>query len=213
MKVATESQVRESIVMFGESLHARGYVPGSSGNISTRVSDGLLISPTNSCLGRLDPAQIAKLDDNGNHVAGDPPSNEAFLHALMYGKRQSAGAVVHLHSTHAVAVSCRKDLDPANAIPAMTPYYVMKIGKLRLLPYFPPGDTELAHAVEAVADKHHAILLANHGPVVAASGLDSAVYAIEELEEAARLFLMLNRDEVNFLTSEQIQDLEDRFPN
>ncbi len=213
MKYPGESDARESIVMHGESLHRRGFVPGSSGNISVRISDGILVSPTNSCLGRLDPARISKIDLNGSHIAGDKPSKEAFLHASMYGQRATDGAVVHLHSTNAVAVSCRADLDPEFPIRPVTPYYVMKVGKLKVLPYFPPGDPELAHAVEAVAGRHHAILLANHGPVVAGSDLDSAVYAIEELEEAAKLSLLLEGARVNPLTAEQIAALEKRFPN
>ena len=199
--------------MHGESLHQRGFVPGSSGNISVRVADGILVSPTNSCLGRLDPANIAKLDLNGAHISGELPSKEAFLHTLFYGRRETAQAVVHLHCTHAVAMSCRSDLDEANPIPPLTPYFVMKIGRLKLLPYFPPGDEALAHAVEAVADKHHAILLANHGPVVAGTSVESAVYAIEELEEAAKLHLMLDGCDTRGLSAEQIKDLEERFPN
>ena len=213
MSLPTESAAREAIVLHGESLHQRGFVPGSSGNISVRVDDGILVSPTNSCLGRLDPATIAKIGDDGRHLSGKPPSKEAFLHALMYGKRESATAVVHLHCTHAVAVSCLDQLDPEQPITPLTPYFVMKIGRLRLLPYFPPGDTELAHAVEAVADKHHAILLANHGPVVAGTTLDNAVYAIEELEEAAKLQLLLGDRPVVRLTGEQVRELERRFPS
>lgn len=213
MTSTSESAARESIVMHGESLHARGFVPGSSGNISVRVADGILVTPTNSCIGRLDPARISKVDLNGQHVGGDAPSKEAFLHALMYGKRQSAGAVVHLHCTHAVAVSCSCDPREDSPITPVTPYFVMKIGRLKVLPYFPPGDPELAHAVEAVAEKHHAILLANHGPVVAGSELDAAVYAIEELEEAAKLQLLLDGRRVNELTAGHIRDLEDRFPS
>lgn len=213
MTYVSESSARESIVMHGHSLHARGFVPGSSGNISVRIADGILVSPTNSCLGRLDPARISKIDLNGAHVSGDAPSKEAFLHALMYGKRPSTGAVVHLHSTHAVALSCCCDPHSDSPIAALTPYFVMKIGRLKVLPFFTPGDPELAHAVEAAAEKHHAILLANHGPVVAGSELDAAVYAIEELEEAAKLHLLLDGRRVNELTATQIRDIEDRFPN
>jgi ribulose-5-phosphate 4-epimerase/fuculose-1-phosphate aldolase len=213
MKRLSETAARDAIVMHGESLHMRGFVPGSSGNISVRISDGILVSPTNSCLGRLDPAQISKIDLNGKHIGGEQPSKEAFLHALMYAKRQSAHAVVHLHCTHAVALSCCCDPDTDAPITPITPYYVMKIGRLKVLPYFPPGDPELAHAVEAVAEKHHAILLANHGPVVAGSELDAAVYAIEELEEAAKLHLLLDGQRVNEMTGAQIRDIENRFPN
>lgn len=213
MTSSTESRAREAIVEHGQSLHARGFVPGSSGNISVRLSDGFLVTPTRSCLGRLDPARIAKLDLNGEHVSGDAASKEAFLHAQMYGKRQSSNAVVHLHSTHAVAVSCLRDPNHENVIRPLTAYFVMQVGRLKVLPYFPPGDEELAHAVAAVAQDHHAILLANHGPVVAGTGLDAAVYAIEELEEAARLDLLLEGRAVNELTAEQIANLQQRFPS
>lgn len=213
MSSVNESAAREAIVMHGQSLHLRGFVPGSSGNISVRVADGILVSPTNSCLGRLDPARISKIDLSGNHVSGDNPSKEAFLHALMYGKRESAGAVVHLHCTHAVALSCTCSPADEQPIRVITPYFVMKIGNLKVLPYYAPGDTGLAHAVEAVADKHHAILLANHGPVVAASDIDAAVYTMEELEEAAKLHLLLDGKRVNELTADQIRDLNGRFPS
>jgi ribulose-5-phosphate 4-epimerase/fuculose-1-phosphate aldolase len=207
-----ESTLREQMVRHGQSLHQRGLVPGSSGNISLRFDGGILVTPTNSCLGRLDPANIALLDHEGKHIAGDPASKEAFLHLAMYQKRSTAQAVVHLHSTHAVAVSCCSGLDPHNAIPAITPYYVMKIGQLPLLPYFMPGDMALAKAVAEVAETRHAILLANHGPVVAGKDLDNAVYAIEELEESAKLFLLLRHTAVNALTAEQIAALNEKFP-
>jgi len=209
----TESRAREAIVEHGRSLHMRGFVPGSSGNISVRLPDGFLVTPTKSCLGRLDPARIAKLDLNGQHVSGDAASKEAFLHARMYGKRQSANAVVHLHSTHAVAISCLRDLAGENVIRPLTAYFVMQTGNLKVLPYFPPGDEALADAVAAVAQDHHAILLANHGPVVAGTELDAAVYAIEELEEAAKLDLLLEGRAVSALTAEQIADLQQRFPS
>lgn len=213
MTKISESAAREAIVMHGQSLHMRGFVPGSSGNISVRLSDGFLVTPTKSCLGRLDPARVAKLDLNGNHVSGDAASKEAFLHIQMYARQPLSTAVVHLHCTHAVAISCLCNPGNENPIPALTPYFVMQVGNLKVLPYFPPGDPELAHAVAAVADKHRAILLANHGPVVSGTDLDAAVYAIEELEEAAKLNLLLADRKVNALTAEQIRDLEARFPN
>lgn len=208
-----ENRLRELMAMHGQSLHARGFVPGTSGNISAFVEDGLLVTPTNSCLGRLDPARIAKIDWDGHVLSGDPPSKEAFLHLLMYGQRSEARACVHLHSTHAVAVSCCDGLDEDNVIPPLTPYYVMKIGRLPLVPYFMPGDKALAKAVEKVAGDRHAMLLANHGPVVAGTSVDQAVYAMEELEESARLFLMLRHEKARFLSSQQIADLEEKFPS
>ena len=146
-------------------------------------------------------------------MAGDKPSKEAFLHLSMYAERPRAGAVVHLHSTHSVAVSVIDGLDPAQPIPPITAYYVMRVGKLVLLPYFPPGDPTLANAVREVAGKHHAVLLANHGPVVAGSDLETAVYATEELEETAKLFLLLRGEKLRLLTGEQVAELERRYPS
>jgi ribulose-5-phosphate 4-epimerase/fuculose-1-phosphate aldolase len=162
-------------------------------------------------MGNLDPAQISKLDDDGNHLSGDKPTKENFLHMAMYEERPATGAVVHLHSTHSVAVSCLGDVDPKNVLPPITAYYVMKIGTLPLIPYFPPGDADLAKAVREMAGKHHAVLLANHGPVVAGKSLHDAVYAMEELEETARLFLLLQGMNTRFLSSDQVIKLEDRF--
>ena len=213
MNAHEENQLRDQIALHGESLHSRGLVPGSSGNISAFLDDGMLVTPTNSCLGRLDPERITKLDRKGKCLSGDPPSKEAFLHALMYGQRPTARAVVHLHSTHAVAVSCCEGLNPDNAIPPLTPYYVMKVGKLPLLPYYMPGDAALARAVEKIAATRHAVLLANHGPVVAGTSVDHAVYAMEELEESARLYLMLRNERTAALSAQQIEDLERKFPN
>ncbi len=191
----------------------RGLTPGSSGNISARVDDGWLMTPTNSCLGRLDPATLSKVDAKGKLVSGDKPTKEAFLHLSVYEQRPSAGAVVHLHSTHSVAVSCLSDIDPRQPIPPITAYYVMKIGNLALLPYYPPGDMTLANAVREVAGKHHAILLANHGPVVAGKDLEAAVYATEELEETAKLYLMLRGNRLKILSDEQVAELHRRYPS
>lgn len=211
MSAGRENRAREAMVRHGEALWLRGYVPGSSGNISMRVDDGVLVTPTNSCLGRLDPARIAKIDGNGRHVSGDKPSKEAFLHQAFYTRRDSSNAVVHLHSTHAVAVSCMCGLDHVNPLPPLTPYYVMKIGQLRVLPYYPPGSPDLAAEVEAVAAKHHAILLGNHGPVVAGSSVDAAVNAIEELEEAAKLYLLLGDRPIRELTTDAVAELNATF--
>ncbi|MEM7588172.1 MAG: 3-oxo-tetronate 4-phosphate decarboxylase [Acidobacteriota bacterium] len=207
----SESVLRERIVEHGRSLHQRGFVPGSSGNISVRLDDGLLVTPTNSCLGRLDPADVSRLDSQGRHLSGAKPSKEAFLHLLMYQKRPEDRAVVHLHSTDSVAVSCLADIDPENVLPPITAYYVMRIGRLPLVPYFRPGDMALAEAVAALAERHHAVLLANHGPVVAGQDLDAAVYAIEELEETARLYLRLQGQRVRCLTESQVEELERVF--
>lgn len=209
----TETRLREEICWFGKSLYDRGLTPGSSGNISARVDDGWLMTPTNACLGRLDPATLSKVDAKGNSISGDKPTKESFLHLSMYAERPSAGAIVHLHSTHSVAVSVLADTDPENPIPPITAYYVMKIGKLVLLPYYAPGDMTLANAVREVAGRHHAVLLANHGPVVAGKDLPTAVYATEELEETARLYLMLRGERLRLLTPDQVAELHLKYPS
>jgi ribulose-5-phosphate 4-epimerase/fuculose-1-phosphate aldolase len=208
-----ENQAREHITLYGQSLYDRGFTFGSSGNISYRLDDGWLLTPTNSCMGRLDPGKISKLDDGGNLLAGDPPSKEAFLHASVYAERPKDKAIIHLHSTHSVAVSCLPDVDPENVLPPITAYYVMRIGKLPLVPYFAPGDKSLADAVAKLAGKHSAVLLANHGPVVAGTSLESALYAMEELEETAKLHLLLQGHHPRVLNQDQIDALQKRFPN
>ena len=207
-----EAVLRERIARLGKSLFDRGLTFGSSGNISARTEDGgWLMTPTGSTLGDLDPARISLLDAGGRPVAGDPPTKESFLHAVMYEQRAGTGAVVHLHSTHSVAVSVLDDVDPADVLPPITAYYVMRVGRLPLVPYFPPGDRGLAEAVRPLASAHHAVLLANHGPVVAGNSLEDAVYATEELEETAKLYLMLRGQPMRLLTPEQVAELRRRF--
>ena len=207
----SESAAREAICRLGASIFRRGLTFGSSGNISQRIEDGWLMTPTNASLGELDPARLSKLDQDGRLVSGDAPTKEGFLHRVMYEGRPDAGAVVHLHSTHSVAVSCLADIDPADVLPPITAYYVMRIGRLPLVPYFPPGDVSLAEAVRPLVGKHHAVLLANHGPVVAGTSLAAASGAIEELEETARLFLLLRGHRVRHLTPEQVDELRAKF--
>ncbi len=209
----SEAKAREHMAMLGKSLFDRGLAFGSAGNLSMRLDDGFLLTPTNACLGRLDPARISKVDESGAHLSGDKPSKENFLHLNMYRERPRAGAVVHLHSTHSVAVSVLDGLAKEDPIPPITAYYVMKIGRLVLLPYFPPGDPALADAVREVAGKHHSILLANHGPVIAGADLDAAVYATEELEETAKLFLMLRGEKLKLLSRDEVAELGRRFPS
>lgn len=209
----TDAAIREAIAMHGASLYNRGYGCGSSGNISVRHDGGILVTPTNSCMGRLDPARISRLANDGTHLSGDKPSKEAFLHLAMYDERPDANAIVHLHSAHSVAVSCLADIDPDDVLPPITAYFVMRIGKLPLVPYFRPGDMALADAVREKARHHHAMLLANHGPVVAGKGLDAAVYAAEELEETAKLQLLLQGHNVRLLTGAQVSELEEAFPS
>ncbi|MDB5839618.1 MAG: aldolase [Herminiimonas sp.] len=206
-----ESALREEICRCGKSLHDRGLTAGSSGNISVRLDDGWLLTPTNASLGALDPVRLSKLDWQGRLVSGDAPSKEAFLHRAMYEERAGAGAIVHLHSTHSAAVSCMSGLDPCNCIPALTAYFVMKIGKLPLIPYHRPGDPELGHAIRGLAGRHSAVLLANHGPVVSGQSLEAALYAAEELEETAKLFLLLRGHNPRVLNEEQIAELKTVF--
>lgn len=208
----SDSSLREEIVLFGKSLFDRGLTMGSSGNISVRTDEGWLMTPTNACLGRLDPARLSRLDSEGRHLDGDKPTKESFLHLAVYAERPKDQAIVHLHSTHSVAVSCLPDIDHCNCIPPLTAYYVMRVGRLPLVPYHIPGDKALGDAVRGLAGEHSAVLLANHGPVVAAKSLEAAVYATEELEETAKLYLLLQGKNPRCLSEEQIEALNKRFP-
>ncbi|MEL7444496.1 MAG: 3-oxo-tetronate 4-phosphate decarboxylase [Pseudomonadota bacterium] len=206
-----ETRAREAMTAHGRALFDRGLAHGTAGNISIRLDDGYLVTPTNSCLGRLDPADIAKLDMAGAPVSGKPASKEAFLHLMSYRRRPQDKAVVHLHSTHAVAVACMDHPSTEDVLPPLTAYYVMRVGKLPLAPYFPPGDERLARAVAEMDADARAVLLANHGPIVSGPSLDGAVYAIEELEETAKLFLMLRSETVRPLTKAQVAALNETF--
>lgn len=214
MSLYDVNALRERISTLGQSLFDRGLTMGSSGNISVRLEDGgWLMTPTNACLGRLDPARISRMDRQGRLLDGDTPTKESVLHMAMYDERPQSGAIVHLHSTHSVAVSCLPEIDPEDCIPPLTAYYVMRVGKLPLVPYHIPGDPQLGDAVRGLAGRHSAVLLANHGPVVAGKSLEAAVYATEELEETARLFLLLHSRNPRGLTPEQVAELEARFPH
>ncbi|MEO0996477.1 MAG: 3-oxo-tetronate 4-phosphate decarboxylase [Pseudomonadota bacterium] len=208
-----ERRAREHIVRWGERLHIRGYAPGSSGNIALRVPSGTLVTPTNSCLGFLDPQALALVAADGTHLDGLPPSKEAFLHLAMLAARPGDTAVVHLHSTHAVGVSCLQHGDEGPLLEPLTAYSVMKVGALPLVPYYPPGDRGLADAVAGLAAGHPAQLLANHGPVVAGADLNAAVFAIEELEEAARLMFLTRGLATRPLDADQLAELNRRFPS
>ena len=207
-----EARLREEICELGRSLFRRGLTHGSTGNISARCADGWLLTPTGSSLGRLDPGRLSKLDWNGKLLSGDAPSKESFLHLAMYQERERNGAVVHLHATHSVAVSVLEELDPDDLLPPLTAYYVMRIGTLPLVPYYAPGDLALAEAVRGYARRHHALLLANHGPVVGGTSLAAAADAVEELEATAKLYLLLQGRRVRPLTPEQVADIKRRYP-
>lgn len=207
--ISEETKQRDAIASVGKSLFDRGLTFGSTGNISVRLCDGeLLMTPTNASLGQLDPGRLSKLSAEGVHLSGDKPTKEAFLHQCMYCQKRMSGAVVHLHSTHSVAVSIMGDTNPADALPPLTAYYVMRVGSLPMVPYFAPGDVALAQAVRLAAERSPAVLMANHGPVVAGPTLRDAQYAIEELEETAKLYLLLHGKQPRPLTLTQRKALK-----
>lgn len=210
--MSEETTAREGIARWAKSIFDRGLTNGSSGNISVRLSDGrLLVTPTGSSMGFIDPARISLIDASGHLVSGDAPTKEMPLHSAFYETRHGAGAVVHLHSCHSVVLSVLPETDPDNAIPPITAYSVIKLGRVKLLPYFIPGDPAMGEAVRGLLGKRSAVLLANHGPVVCGKDLDVAVYAMEELEEAAKLTLLCRGLSPTLLTQKQVSDLAERF--
>lgn len=208
----SEALIRDDICRFARSLFERGLTPGSSGNISVKLDDGtFLVTPTNASLGFLDPARLSRLDARGRLIAGDAPTKEVPLHTALYETRGAARAVVHLHSTHAVALSMLPEIDPRAALPPMTAYYLMRCGRSALVPYFRPGDPAVADAIRGLCGRYSSVLLANHGPVVAGDTLEAAVFAIEELEETAKLYLLLRGLSPRYLSPQQIADLAKAF--
>ncbi|TPK93895.1 aldolase [Mesorhizobium sp. B2-4-12] len=205
------SNARDGIMSHAQSLFTRGLTAGSSGNLSVRVEGGYVVTPTNASLGALDPARLSVVDFEGKLVEGDAPSKETVLHLAMYGARPQSVAIVHLHATHSAAVSCMCGLPEDDCLPPLTPYFVMKIGKLPLLRYRRPGDPALAPDIRAAATRGPAVLLANHGPLVSGKSLEAAVYAIEDLEETAKLFLLLRGSETRPLNADQIGELRATF--
>lgn len=210
--MSSEARLREQICAMARSIFERGLTGGSSGNISARTEDGgLLVTPTGSSMGSLDPARLSRFDATGRFIGGDEPTKEMPLHAAFYETRSTAGAVVHLHSCHSVALSLLPDTDPDNMLPPLTAYGVMKLGKVVMLPYFMPGDPAMGDAIRGLAGKRSAVMLAHHGPVVAGKDLESAVYAIEELEETAKLALLTRGLNPKRLTDAQIRGLVTKF--
>lgn len=208
----SDAKLREDICFWAASMFNRGLTGGASGNISVRTEDGgLLVTPTGVSMGRLDPAHLSRFDAKGQHIGGDAPTKEMPLHAAFYETRKSAGAVVHLHSTHSVALSMLPDTDPDNVLPPLTPYAVMRVGKVALLPFFLPGDSAMGEALRGLGGKRSAVLLANHGPVVASKDLEAAVFAMEELEETAKLALLLRGHSPRALDDDQINALVRKF--
>ena len=208
----TETQLREMICLLAKSMFDRGLTGGSTGNISARTEDGgLLVSPTGTSFGRLDPARLSRFDAQGQHISGDAPTKEMPLHAAFYDTRSSAGAVVHLHSCHAVALSMMPDVDPDHFLPPLTPYGIMKLGKVKLLPFFLPGDPAMGDAVRGLAGKRSAVMLANHGPVVAGKDVEAACNAIEELEDTARLAMLTRGLSPKMLSDAEVKAVVERF--
>ncbi len=206
-----EQERREALVKWGGSLFVRGLTAGSSGNISLRLDDGFLVTQTNSCLGFLEAARISKLSLDGEHLSGDAPTKELPLHFAFYEARPAARAVVHLHSTYATLLSCLADADPDDAIPPITPYVVMRVGRVPIVPYTKPGSPDVAPYIRDKAPDHAAILLGNHGPVVAGPSLEAAVFAAEELEETAKLVILARGLNVRHLSADAIADLNASF--
>lgn len=208
----TENELREQICLLSKSLYDRGLTHGSTGNISARTEDGgLLVSPTGTSFGRLDPARLSRFDATGRHIAGDAPTKEMPLHSAFYDTRTATGAVVHLHSTHSVAWSMMPDVDEDNFLPPLTPYAVMKLGRVKLLPFFLPGDPAMGEAVRGLAGKRSAVMLANHGPVVSGKDVEAACTAIEELEETARLAMLLRGINARGLSEDQVRSVVSEF--
>ena len=203
---------RDNLAKWAKSLFDRGLTGGASGNISLRLSDGsLLVTPTGSSMGFLDPERISHLGTNGQLLSGDLPTKEMPLHSAFYETRTGTGAVVHLHSSHSVALSTMPEIDPDNVLPPLTAYGIMRLGKVQLLPFFLPGDPEMGDAVRGLAGKRSAVLLAHHGPVVAGKDLEAAIYAMEELEETAKLALLTRGHSPRLLEDQQIQAVVRKF--
>lgn len=208
----SEAKLRETICELAKSLYDRGLTHGSTGNISSRTEDGgLLVSPTGTSFGRLDPARLSRFDAAGRLIEGDPPTKEMPLHAAFYDTRSTAGAVVHLHSCHSVALSLMPDNDEDCFLPTLTPYAIMLLGRVKLLPFFVPGDPAMGDAVRGLAGKRAAVMLANHGPVVAGKSVESACNAIEELEATARLALMMRGLPARALSADQVSQVVTKF--
>jgi ribulose-5-phosphate 4-epimerase/fuculose-1-phosphate aldolase len=210
--MSSETQLREQICLLAKSMFDRGLTGGSTGNISARTEDGgLLVSPTGTSFGRLDPGRLSRFDANGTLISGDKPTKEMPLHTAFYDTRSSAGAVVHLHSCHSVALSMMPDANEDDFLPRLTPYAIMKLGKVKLLPFFMPGDAAMGEAVRGLAGKRSAVMLANHGPVVAGKDIEAACNAIEELEDTARLAMMTRSMSPRGISDADVQRLITKF--
>lgn len=198
---------RQQIVDLGRSLYDRGYAFGSSGNLSVKVEAGYLVTPTNYSLGALTIPAISLLDDAWNHVSGEPPTKEIPMHRAFYAANPANQAVVHLHSTHATALSCTMD-DNIWDLPFLTPYMVMRLGtSIGVVPYVKPGDPTLEDEISNVAGSSTAVLMRNHGIVTTGVSLSTAAIAAEEFEEAAKLYLLLGDRKISPLTGDDVAEL------
>lgn len=205
----TDLEQKELMVKLGRSFYERGYTVGGAGNLSVRLDDNrVLVTPTGSSLGRLQAERLSVLDLNGNLLEGDKPSKESVFHLAMYRKNPACKAIVHLHSTYLTALSCLDGLNPNNAVRAFTPYYVMRVGKMQVIPYYRPGSPKIAEELANRALTGKAFLLANHGVVVTGTDLSDAADNAEELEETAKLFFILQGQKIRYLTDEEVKDLE-----
>ncbi len=210
--------LRDEICRVGQSLFARGYVHATAGNISVRLDDGgFLITPTDACLGTLDPARLARVDAAGVHLSGDRASKTLALHRRIYAAATGARCVLHTHSTHLVALTLQGVWHPDDVLPPITPYFVMKVGHVPLIPYHRPGDPHVADRVaDAIAARAQAgtplraVLLDRLGPTVWHASPAEASAVLEELEETARLWLMA-RPQPAPLTAEQLAELRVSF--
>ncbi|MDF7648741.1 3-oxo-tetronate 4-phosphate decarboxylase [Candidatus Pantoea formicae] len=204
----TEQQAREEMVQLGASFFQRGYATGSAGNLSLLLEDGnLLATPTGSCLGELQADRLSKVTMQGEWISGDKPSKEVAFHRALYLNNPACKAVVHLHSHYLTALSCLNDLDSDNCIRPFTPYVVMRVGDVPVVPYYKPGDDRLAEDLAQLAPRYNAFLLANHGPVVVGKSLREAANNTEELEETARLMFTLGDRSIRYLTDSEVAEL------
>ena len=204
----TEQQAREEMVQLGASFFQRGYATGSAGNLSLLLEDGnLLATPTGSCLGELQADRLSKVTMQGEWISGDKPSKEVAFHRALYLNNPACKAVVHLHSHYLTALSCLNGLDSENCIRPFTPYVVMRVGDVPVLPYYKPGDDRLAEDLAQLAPRYNAFLLANHGPVVVGKSLREAANNTEELEETARLMFTLGDRSIRYLTDSEVAEL------
>ena len=207
----SEQQLREQMVTLARSMFERGYATGGAGNLSLKLPNGyFLATPTGSSFGRLVAEELSVVDINGNHISGKKPSKEAEFHLAIYRNNPVCNAIVHLHSTYLTALSCLEGLDRNNAIKAFTPYFVMRIGELPVIPYLRPGDPKIAEELAKRAGDYRAFLLANHGPVVTGTDFVDAVDNAEELEETAKLAFLLKDKDIRYLTDEEVMDLKGR---